>query len=492
MSDEHDLELVINSRVPLVVVESHEELRVLDLLRSMVLRLQRPLFHWTITQGLKRIDVDYAPQRHNAEAGDVLRHIKSAAQKAVYVLSDFHPYLKDPTNVRLLKDIALAYKEMESTLILLSHELEMPAEIRKFSARFSVALPGRDELERIIRNTAAEWARGHPGKQVKTDRKTLDALLRNLSGLPARDAQRLARNVIYDDGAITDDDLPAVMKAKYRLLNAEGMLAFEYETASFADVGGLRKLKQWLEHRRAVFHGELQARGLDPPKGVLLLGVQGCGKSLAAKAVAGVWNVPLLRLDFGALYNKYYGESERNLRESLNTAEVMAPCVLWMDEIEKGIASGSDDDGTSRRVLGTLLTWMAERKQPAFLVATANDIERLPPELIRKGRFDEIFFVDLPVAGVQAQIFAIHLKKRDLDPDEFDLQRLAQAADGFSGSEIEQAVVSALYTAHAQRVPLSTGHLLAEIEQTRPLSVVMAERIKALRSWAASRTVPAD
>jgi SpoVK/Ycf46/Vps4 family AAA+-type ATPase len=231
--------------------------------------------------------------------------------------------------------------------------------------------------------------------------------------------------------------------------------------------------------------------GLDPPRGMLLLGVQGAGKSLAAKAVAGSWGVPLLRLDFATLYNKWLGETERNLRESLRFADAMAPCVLWMDEIEKGVATGASDGGESRRVLGTILTWMAERKSKTFMVATANNIEQLPPELIRKGRFDEIFFVDLPDVETRAEILRIHLARRKLDPKSFDLGKLTVATEGFSGAEIEQAIVSALYEAHAGSQALNVEHVLAETGRTRPLSVVMAEKINGLRQWAAERTVPA-
>jgi SpoVK/Ycf46/Vps4 family AAA+-type ATPase len=259
-----------------------------------------------------------------------------------------------------------------------------------------------------------------------------------------------------------------------------------------ADVAGLANLKRWLGERKDVFLADAPTPGLDPPKGVLLLGVQGGGKSLAAKSIAGAWGVPLLRLDFATLYNKYYGETERNLRESLRTAAVMAPCVLWIDEIEKGLASEGDDGGPGKRILGTLLVWMAERKDKVFLAATANDIESLPPELLRKGRFDEIFFVDLPGAEVRAAIFAIHLRKRGQDPARFDLPALAQAATGFSGAEIEQAVVSALYAANASGAPPTTESIERVIAGTRPLSVVMAEKVARLRAWASERTVPAD
>jgi len=282
------------------------------------------------------------------------------------------------------------------------------------------------------------------------------------------------------------------MQAKYELLNRGGALQFEHDTARFNDVGGLTRLKSWLQQRRPAFRGDGGAAHLDAPKGILLLGVQGCGKSLAAKATAGIFGVPLLRLDFGAIYDKYHGETERKLRESLKTADVMSPCVLWIDEIEKGIAGRGGETGTTQRVLGSFLTWMAERGSRVFVVATANDITTLPPELVRKGRFDEIFFVDLPNESVRTSILAIHLTNRKQSLKTFDLEKLSAATDGFSGAEIEQAIVSSLYAAHAQNEPLATNHILAEIEQTRPLSVVMAERIGAMRDWAAGRTVPCD
>jgi SpoVK/Ycf46/Vps4 family AAA+-type ATPase len=289
---------------------------------------------------------------------------------------------------------------------------------------------------------------------------------------------------------LTESDLDDLAKTKYRLLDNTGVLSLELDSAKFSQVAGLANLKRWLEQRRDIFVADQPPGALDLPKGILLLGVQGGGKSLAAKSVAGSWHLPLLRLDFATLYNKYYGETERNLRDSLKTAESMAPCVLWIDEIEKGLAT-DDDGGPSKRILGTLLTWMAERQSRVFLVATANDIEMLSPELLRKGRFDEIFFVDLPDAEIREAIFRIHLEKRKQNPAIFDMDRLRSASEGFSGAEIEQAVVAALYASHASKTPLDTGHILTEIEQTRPLSVLMAEKIAYLRDWASSRTVTA-
>jgi SpoVK/Ycf46/Vps4 family AAA+-type ATPase len=390
-----------------------------------------------------------------------------------------------------LKEVALACEETPHTVVLLSHALTVPAELKRFMARFDLSLPDSAHLREIVNEETVIWAEKHPGRRVTADRTTLDLLIRNLSGMSAADARRLVRKAIYDDGAITRSDLSLVTRAKYDMLDMEGVLSFEYETGQLGDVGGVDTLKEWLSQRRAVFHREEKARGLEPPKGILLLGVQGGGKSLAAKSVAGMWGVPLLRLDFGALYNKFFGESERNLRQALRIAQVMAPCVLWLDEIEKGISSDEHDGGTSRRVLGTLLTWMAERKHTVFMVATANDISALPPELLRKGRLDEIFFVDLPERRVRAEIFSIHLHKRDLDPDAFDLDRLAEASEGYSGAEIEQVVVAALYSAVARDTGPQTVDLLREMERTRALSVVMAEKVAALRAWASGRTVPA-
>ncbi len=285
---------------------------------------------------------------------------------------------------------------------------------------------------------------------------------------------------------------PVVMEAKYELLNRGGILQFEYDTAKFIDVGGLEKLKHWLTQRKPAFIKKADAAHLDTPKGVLLIGVQGCGKSLAAKATAGIFGLPLLRLDFANLYDKYHGETERNLRESLKTADVMSPCVLWIDEIEKGLAGRGGETGTTQRVLGTFLTWMAQKSSQVFVVATANDISALPPELVRKGRFDEIFFVDLPNSRVRELIAEIHLKSRGQQIDTFDLTQIATATKDFSGAEIEQAVVSALYAAHAQKKSLTTAHVLAEIRRTKPLSVVMAEKIAILRRWAEGRTVACD
>ncbi|MEZ5510823.1 MAG: AAA family ATPase [Gammaproteobacteria bacterium] len=492
MPDLTDLEIMMHSKVPLIVIETFEEPRAIEMIARAGIKQNRPVFIWSITEGLKRIDLEHAvAERLTNEPDATLNHIKATGRPGIYVLCDFHPFVQDnPKNVRLLKEIAMRHEQLHHSVILLSHAFTIPPEIKRYCAQMELSLPGDEELLHLVREEAALWSNQHQGQKVKTDSRTLDKLVANLRGMTWSDARRLARGVIFDDGAITSSDLPELNKAKFDLLDMDGVLGYEYDTADFADVGGLNGLKRWLQQRREAF---LQRNDqLDAPKGILLLGVQGSGKSLAAKAVAGMWGVPLLRLDVGALYNKYIGETEKNLRDALKMADTLAPCVLWLDEMEKAMAGDDSDNGTSRRLLGSLLTWMAERKAPVFIVATSNDISRMPPELVRKGRLDEIFFVDLPEEAVRRDIFAIHLRKRSRSPDLFDLEMLARSSDGFSGAEIEQAIVSALYRCAAEQCELTTQHLLHEIAITSPLSVVMAEKIEQLRQWAAERTVAAN
>lgn len=493
MQDAHDLGLILDSRVPLVVIQSHEENRVLDLLMQVTNKRTLPMQVWSLTDGLRSMGFAMGePEGDSLQDPEAaLTAIKRTTCKGVFVLCDFHPFLNNdhPRLVRLLKDIVLQYERVNRTIVLLSHALEPPPELRRHCACFALSVPGEEQILSIIREEAQAWSTQNNNQRVKTDKQTLDKIVANLRGLSQSDVRRLARGLIFDDGAISEDDLPEINRGKFQLMDMHGVLSYEYNTEQFSNVGGLHHLKQWLEQRQNAF---LAADGTsDIPKGILLLGVQGSGKSLAAKSVAGLWGLPLLRLDFGALYNKFYGESEKNLREALKLAELMSPCVMWFDEIEKGIANQGHDDGTSQRVLGALLTWMAERTKPVFVVATSNNISRLPPELIRKGRLDEIFFVDLPDVATREDIFTIHLRRRKHDPGQFAVSQLAEAAEGFSGAEIEQAIVAAMYTAMAQEKPLNTAGLLEEIARTRPIAVVMAEEIAALRLWAKDRTVSA-
>jgi len=491
----HELQTLLSSRVALIVIESREEARVLALVRetSLKVRVGRGwgVFQWTVTEGLRRIDVDLGgPQRTLSAPDQVLKHLKATPMAGIYVLLDFQPYLNDPVNVRLLKDIAQDYDRVARTVVLMSCDLTLPEELEHLAARLHLSMPSANERLMIVTRVAREWTAANPTKPVHLEPEALAKLVDNLNGLTASDAERLVRQAIFDHGTLTLSDMPGVMSAKYDLLNRRGSLSYEPATAKFTDVGGMQNLRHWLANRKPAFDGS--APELDPPKGVLLLGVQGCGKSLAARAAAGIFGVPLVRLDFGALYTKWQGEAEKNLRESLQAAEGLAPCVLWVDEIEKALSGGDGDSGVSRRVLGTFLTWLAEQRSRIFVVATANDITTLPPELIRKGRFDEIFFVDLPNPAARAEIIAIHTHKRGLAFNPAELAALAGRCEKFSGAEIEQAVVAALYSAHAAGKPVTAALIAREMQTTRPLAVVMGENVAALRAWAAGRTVSAD
>lgn len=499
MSRNQDLVTLLRARTPLLLVETADENGVIEGFRHAIAQSLRPFHRWSITGGLERLDLDAddtADDERMREAPDAslsLQAIRRNPVPGVYLLLDFQPYLRYPMTLRLLREIVQRQGCAEHTMVLVGKGLELPDELAAVATRYEFALPDREALAAMLREEAFRYSRDHGGRRVEVDADAARAIVRNLAGLPLDDARRIARKLIYDDGAITPADLPELARAKHALLDRNGLLHFEYETARFAQVGGLARLKQWIAQRRGAFLGEKHSLRLDPPRGMLLLGVQGCGKSLAAKATAGGFGVPLVRLDVGALYNKYHGETERNLREALRSAELLAPCVLWIDEIEKALAAADDDGGVSRRVLGYLLTWMAERKAPVFLVATANEVRQLPAELLRKGRFDETFFVDLPDAPTRAEIFRLHLDRRGLEPGAYDLDALAAASDGYSGAEIEQVVVAALYAAAAERRDApSQAHLLAECANTRPLSVLMAEKVAALRAWATGRTVPAD
>lgn len=495
MSGLQDLVALIRADTPLIVIETPDEPRVVELFRQSLMHVWRALFRWSITEGLRRIDLDSEDATDvPADASSTLQAIREATQRGVYLLLDFAPYLGYATTQRQIRDLVLRRGSLPHVLVLVGTKVELPAELEPMAVRYRPQLPNEALLQKIVSEEAQAYAREHGGKRVEADAEAVRQIVRNLRGLSETDARRIARHLIFRDGVLGEDDLPELARLKFELLNRSGNLHYEYDTARFADVSGARRVKRWIEQRKPAFISGQAPPGLDPPRGVLLLGVQGCGKSMLAKAIAGGFGVPLLRLDFGALYNKYHGETEKNLRDALNSAEQLAPCVLWMDEVEKGLASSSDggDGGVSRRVLGTLLTWMAERKAPVFLVATANQVHELPAELLRKGRFDEIFFVDLPAADVRADIFITHMRRRGLDPADFALDDLARAADGFSGAEIEQAIVSALYACHASGTPLNDVALHQELRQTRPLSVVMREQVQALRNWASDRTVPAD
>ena len=493
--DSKELGLLIESQFPIIVVETPEEPRFLALVERAANLHDKALFTWTIAQGLSRSQRGEQSAMTN-ELLDALRHIARSPQNGVFVFLDAQPHLDDPIAVRLIREIAMRYADCARTMIFVGSAVVLPPDLQRMSATFRMTLPTHDQIRELLRDEVALWRSAHDTEALTGDPAAVAMLTQHLVGFTRDDARRLIRQAIEHDATIDMDDVARILRHKHESLAGGGVLTLETgrDVVTQSDVGGQVRLKRWLALRRGAFCGAAGTERLATPKGVLLLGVQGGGKSLAAKSVAGSWQVPLLRLDFGALYNKFSGETERNLRDSLATAAAMAPCVLWLDEVEKGLASGDDatDGGVSRRVLGAFLTWMSERSTRVFIVATANDLSRLPAELLRKGRFDEIFFVDLPTAAVRREIFAIHLGKRGFDAGRFALDELAVASDGFTGAEIEQAIVAAQYEVHATKSDLDTATLIAGLRGTRPLSVVRAEDIEALRLWAADRTVAVD
>lgn len=486
MNEFEDLKVLLHSRSPLIVIESFEEPRALLLLKRLAMNLMRPIFKWTITEGLQRFDTEQGAQAFNAEPSNLLAQIKGTRNSGIYVLCDFHPFLNDAKHIRYLKEIAQAHEQLGHTVILLSHALQIPPELSRFCYSFSLSLPSDQQIRQLIQDAADNYI-AHTGMPAQMTEQSISLLLPHLRGLTFDEVKRLAYKAIADDGALTGDDIPRLNKAKFNLLQQDGVLSQVFEPVTLNDVIGLDNLKAWLEQRRSAFLSQHS----DTPKGLLLTGVQGSGKSLAAKAVAGHWQVPLLRLDMAALYNKYIGETEKNLRQALTLADAMSPCVLWVDEIEKGLSSDDSDNGVSRRLLGSLLTWMAERKSRVFLVATANNIHDLAPELLRKGRFDEIFFVDLPDVAQRKALLQYHLARRKAGMAEDDIGLAAACSDGFSGAELEQAVVGAGFRARSAERQLIADDLLNELKATQPLSVVMAEQLQALRLWAQQRCVQA-
>lgn len=495
MSELLDLAALIRAETPLLVIETPDEARVMELFRQSLMHVWRALYRWSVTEGLRRVDMDREDESGLApDLSATLNAMRDADQRGIYLLLDATPYLGYASYQRALRDVIQRRGCQPHVVVLVGTKVELPEPLAPFAVRFSLRLPDANALLKLVKDEARDYATQNGGRRVEANADAVRQIVRNLHGLTSTDARRIARHLIWRDGALDFDDLPELARLKFELLNKSGHLHYEYDTARFADVGGATRLKRWVEQRRPAFVQDPAPAGLPPPRGMLLLGVQGCGKSLLAKAVAGGFSVPLVRLDFGTLYDKYQGETEKNLREALASTEQLAPCVLWIDEIEKALATdgGETDGGLSRRVLGYLLTWMAERSARVFMVATANQVQQLPAELLRKGRFDEIFFVDLPDPATRAEIFALHLDRRALSREHIDLSALAAAADGYSGAEIEQVIVSALYAAHAAASALDTHLLMQAIRDTRPLSVLMAEQVQALRDWALPRTVPAD
>ena len=492
--NKHDeLRLLVNSHHPIITVETPEEERLEQMLLEVAAELAVPLYTWSVTAGLAK--AHGAPIYNTDNPEQAVANVALIQGDAIFLLKDFARYCENDRVCRRLRELAEKFRSERRSIVITAAALELPADLRGDSVPFQLGLPTADDLLPGVKTVLAEMNRTQQ-ILLALDTPGITQLAQNLVGLPQEEAMRALRMCILARRRVDAGLLDAVLDAKRDALRSDGLLETVRRDASFADVAGLGHLREWIAKRKSALTPEGRRFGLEPPKGILITGVQGCGKSLAARSVAGEWGYEMARLDAGTLYDKFIGESEKKLQKALELAQKLAPMVLWIDEIEKAFASagssGDADAGLSQRLLATLLTWMQDREGGVFLAATSNNISALPPEMLRKGRFDEIFFVDLPSAEVRTALFSLHLKKRARDPASFDLTALATASEGFSGAEIEQAIVAGLYTAFSQKQQLNTEILIAEIRGTQPLSVTRAEDVQAIRDWAKTRAVPAD
>lgn len=486
----HEIRTLLLSFYPILAIETVEEDRVQSLLRPIAASFHLPLFEWTITHGLVRLP-SREPIVGTKEPQRLLQYLERLPEDGIFHLKDFTRHLNDATLTRMLREVAAVFAKKCSFLVLTEESVRLPHEIESAAAHYRLHLPDRDELREVVDNVIRSLSPYHP---VRFDIQPpeFEELLTALGGLTLNQARQTVAYCAIEDGRLSPEDIRLALDRKAQIIKDDGLLEYFPAQDNHAELAGFTRLKEWLARAHTGFGPRARELNLSFPRGILLLGIQGCGKSLAAKFVARAWKLPLLKLDAGSLYDKFVGESEKNLRRAIEMAESMAPVVLWIDEIEKGLTpSGGDeaDSGLSRRIFGTFVTWLQERDKQVFVVATANDVSRLPSELLRKRRFDEIFFVDLPTPEARAEIFRIHLSLRKQDPNALDLARLVAATEGFSGAEIEQTVVSGLYRALYRGQSLDTEALLDEIRGTVPLSVSRREDVARLREMAERRFV---
>lgn len=489
MDSTDDLRLLLASRHPLILAAMEDESRFMAFVRRAAQLCAFPVWTWSVTQGLRRDGMTM--QMGTQDPKQALAFIAALTDAGVFVLNDIRPSLADPAVVRRIKEIALNAKPGQS-LVITGPTAEVPVELAGIALPWTLEPPAKDEVAALVRRVVADLTARRFA--VAIGEPDVAGLVEAVQGLSLPEAERLILRAALADGTLDAADVPAVRNAKAELLESDGVLELiSTDVGNLDEVGGMDNLKRWLAIRGRGFEQGAREFGLEPPRGVLLTGVPGCGKSLVAKTLARTWGMPLVLLDPGSIYGSFVGESEARLRSALDTVETMAPVVVWIDEIEKGFAagSGSGDSGVSQRVLGTFLRWMQDRPPGVFLVATSNDVEKLPPELLRRGRFDEIFFVDLPRSDERRSVFELHLRRRNRDPAAFDLDALVGASDGFSGAEIEGAIVGAMYRAYSSGEELSGPDVLTELAQTTPLSRTRAEDIVAMRLWAQGRATPA-
>lgn len=492
-----ELETLIRARYPVLLVVSWEEERVEAALQEVGRRRGKKLLFWSASRGLHTPSepLDTSARAYpgtTAKPSEALDEVARHVEPALFLFKDLHAFMEDPVVVRKVRDLAHHLRSTPRTLVLLSPRMEIPPDLEKDVTVVDFGLPRAEDLEALL-DRMVEGVEGQV--QVHLPPPVRDKIVSAARGLTLSEAENALARTLIERGRLGEDEVERILEEKKGIIRKTGILEYYDAREPMEDVGGLAGLKEWVRKRAGAFSREARQFGLPPPKGMLLLGVQGCGKSLCARAVSRVWNLPLLRLDVGRIFGSLMGSSEANVRRAMALAETLAPDILWIDEIDKAFAgsrSGEMDGGTSARVFGTLLTWLQEKTAPVFVVATANQIANLPPELLRKGRFDEIFFVDLPDLEERRDILRIHLRRRSRDPERFDLDGLAAATEGFSGSEIEQAVISGLYDAYDQRRDLETGDLRHALGQTVPLSMMLREDLQALREWCRGRARPAS
>lgn len=484
-----ETEVLVKSRYPLVYLVSPEEQRVETSLLEFAKNRKMAIYRWSITEGL----VDMKEQRSVDGTKDplkVLEFISKFDSKAIFVMRDFHPYMdgkENPVVVRKLRDLASDLRFSQKTVLFLSSVSKVPTELEKEISVVDWDLPNREEINAIVEEFLTRLPTGvSPGiAETQQGREQIVEAALGLTKIEIENvlAKSIVRNKTFD--------VPTILGEKKQIIRKSGILEYYEAEESLEDIGGLETLKHWLKKRRGAFTSRARDFGLPLPKGILLIGVPGCGKSLTAKAVGAAWQMPLLRLDVGKIFGGLVGSSEENIRKVIKTAEAIAPAVLWLDELEKGFSgtgsSNMSDGGTTSRVFGTFVTWLQEKRSPVFVIATANDVRSLPPELLRKGRFDEIFFVDLPSKEERKSIFEIHLRKKRRDPSTIQMEKVLDLAAEFSGSEVEQAVVSALYDAFDAETDVTTEGLLHAVKEIVPLAVTMKENIDAMREWAKTR-----
>ncbi|MFV1995251.1 MAG: AAA family ATPase [Verrucomicrobiales bacterium] len=488
----HDFKTLVLSSHPLIAVETVEEERAQALVEAAAADLCLPLFTWSIARGLAKHPSMHAVLASTNSPLKALRHIEDLALEGIYLFKDFCRHLEDPVVLRQLRENLQHFANSRSCFVLTAPDLHLPREVEHHAVHFDLKLPCKEELKNVMQ-TALDSLKNEHSIRVELDSGERENLLEALGGLTLNQARQRVASAMIEDGVLDGNDISRIHRSKAKVIKDSGLLEYFPVQDNQFELGGFDNLKDWMERAAVGFTPRAKALNLSPPRGILLVGVQGCGKSLAAKAIARKWDAPLLKLDAGCLYDKFIGESERNLRKAIRLAESLSPVVLWIDEIEKAFVTGDGgaaDGGTSLRMLGTLLTWLQEKKDSVFVVGTANNLDLLPSELLRKGRFDEIFFVDLPNFEERREILSIHLEIHHQPTVAFELDHLAYATDGFSGSEIEQVIVASLYRALFMERPLDTDILVREIVDTVPLSVSRAEDLERMRSNARGRFVP--